>query len=201
MSWFKFRNVPVIVNCITKSLIHEIALNLNRCLCSDCSDCSDFSDCSDCSYRHTISVIELSWTAKKGLKLNVFTKKLMGPRGPASIWPQNIYFRSVILPPEIPDLPHPAQSYQEQKAKSMGPQGASSNSCFDECSDSQYIPLSCCLLLTSFSFFKTQSAVLSIKFLLSDWPFDQIHACKYLEYFLIPDFISAICWRDYKLKS
>ena len=38
MSGFKFRNLSVIVNCVTKSLIHKIALNLNlnlnRCLCS-----------------------------------------------------------------------------------------------------------------------------------------------------------------------
>ena len=60
MSWYKFRNLSVIVNCVdrvpawlpsasglglltincvTKSLIHKIALNLNlnRCLCSHCS--------------------------------------------------------------------------------------------------------------------------------------------------------------------
>ena len=52
MSSFKFHNLSVIVNCVTKSQIHWIALNLNRCLCSgssDCSDCGDCNDCSDCS--------------------------------------------------------------------------------------------------------------------------------------------------------
>ena len=35
--------LSVIVSCVTKSLIHKIApnLNVNRCPCSDCSDCSD----------------------------------------------------------------------------------------------------------------------------------------------------------------
>ena len=63
-----------LVNCVTKSLIHEIAfnLNLNRCLFSHCSHCSH------CSHirlwllvgskgptdRQTMSLIELSWTAR-----------------------------------------------------------------------------------------------------------------------------------------
>ena len=34
MSWFKFRNLSVIVDCVTKSLIHEIALNLNLKHCT-----------------------------------------------------------------------------------------------------------------------------------------------------------------------
>ena len=75
MSWFKFSNLSVIVNCVTKSLIRKIALNLNRWLCSHCHYCSHCSHCSNCShcriwllvvsYRPTMSVIELSWTAKK----------------------------------------------------------------------------------------------------------------------------------------
>ena len=50
MSLLKFCNLSVIVICVTMSLIHKIArnlnLNLNRCLCSHCSY---FSHCSHCS--------------------------------------------------------------------------------------------------------------------------------------------------------
>ena len=64
MSLFKFRNLSVIVNCVAKSLIHEITLNLNRCLCSHCSHCSHsslcsiFSNCNDCI--HCIHCIHCS---------------------------------------------------------------------------------------------------------------------------------------------
>ena len=46
--WFKFRNLSVIVNCVTISLIHKIALNLNlnSCLCSHCRYCRHCSHCS-----------------------------------------------------------------------------------------------------------------------------------------------------------
>ena len=71
MSWFKFCNLSVLVNCVTvtKSLNRSqskllslyviimsvviVALNLNlnqnRCLCSHCSYCSQCSQCSHCS--------------------------------------------------------------------------------------------------------------------------------------------------------
>ena len=106
-----------------------------------------------------------------------------------------------ILPPKVPGEDPLAHFNQEPIASSQGTSGAICQSCLGERFDTYYVALSCCLLLTSLSFFKTQSAALSIKLLLSGWPFDQFHACMYLEHLLISDFLSAICWRDYKLKS
>ena len=52
MSWFKFRNLSEIVNCVTESLIHKIALNLNvnQCFWSHCTYCSHCNHCSHCSH-------------------------------------------------------------------------------------------------------------------------------------------------------
>ena len=81
MSWFKFRNLYAIVNCVAKSLNKKIAinpnLNLNCCLCSHCSHSSHCSHCSHGSHyshcslcSHVLqSLLSLKTLKSKGVTL------------------------------------------------------------------------------------------------------------------------------------
>ena len=102
------------------------------------------------------------------------------------------------LPPKVLlNSPSP-QTKQEKKKLVIRTQGAIYKNCLDECFDSQYVPLSCCVLLTFLHFVKFNRLhdIYQCFALNCGRPFQQHLPCEYLEYLLLSDSLSAICWKN-----
>ena len=88
------------------------------------------------------------------------------------------------------------QTKQEGKDFSLRTQGAIYKRCLDKCFEIHYVPLSCCLLLTFLHFVKF-NRLHNIRLLLNcGKPFQQHPPCEYLEYLLLSNSLSAICWKN-----